>query len=362
MKNAIYLLIAICLIACTPKPENSSTNETQNTSIDQQSIRKIDVHTHYRYPRAYLPELFKKWNMQSVLVDVAKADSTGIRRSWEPYLAHAKTHPDLFYLCSSLIGVGIDDPDFAQKAIEQLNQEIEAGARMVKVWKNFGMVTKDTEGNFIQIDDERLKPIWKFLISKGVPVMAHIAEPIQAWRPLDPKNPHYWYYSNHPEYHAYNIPEIPSYETIIAARDNWIESNPELQILCAHLGSMSHDVDMVAERLDKYPNISVELGARFGDLAMQNSEKLSAFFKKYKDRIMFGSDYNNSAQEETLTESKLKEEQSSLEERYDILWKYLSSTDSMEVRRQQTKGLGLSKEILKKVYYQNTANFLKLSN
>lgn len=362
MKNTIYLLIAIFgLMGCKSKSEQKSLSDTRVVSIDKQTIRKIDVHSHYRYSREYLPSLYKKWNMQSVLVDVSKADSSGIIRSWDPYLVHAQAYPDLFFLCSSLIGSGIDAPDFAQQAIEQLSQEINSGARMVKVWKNFGMVTKDATGNFIQIDDSRLQPVWDFLKNKKIPVMAHIGEPVQAWRPLDdPNNPHFGYYKNNPQYHAFNIPEIPSYETIITARDRWIENNPDLKILCAHLGSMSHNVDMVAERLDKFPNMYVEIAARFGDLAKQDTEKVSAFFEKYQDRIMFGSDYGNSIPQDAMTNAELEEEKTNLDTRYDELWKYLSSTDSLVVRRQNTLGLGLPTDILQKVYFQNTANFLKL--
>ncbi|NHF57858.1 amidohydrolase family protein [Flavobacteriaceae bacterium TP-CH-4] len=361
MKNCIYVLIALIgLIACKSDPNKKSSEEAQTVPIDEQTLRKIDVHAHYRHARGYLPTLFNNWNMKAVLVDVAREDSTGVVRSWTPYLDLAQAQPDLFYLCSSLIGVGIDDPDFARKNIERLSQEIDAGAKMVKVWKNFGMVTKDASGNFIQIDDTRLQPIWDFLKDKGIPVMAHIAEPLQAWRPLDPTSPHYGYYKNNPQYHAYKIPEIPSYETIIAARDRWIENNPDLEILCAHIGSMSHDVDLVAERLDKFPNMQVELAARFGDLAKQDSEKVRRFFEKYQDRILFGSDYGNSEPADEMTPKELENEQKDLNASYERLWKYLSSSDSLELRGQQTVGLELPMDVLQKVYFQNTANFLSL--
>jgi predicted TIM-barrel fold metal-dependent hydrolase len=362
MKNSIYPFIAIfSLLACNPQSAQETTGESQDVPFDKMSIKKIDVHAHYRYSRSYIPELFQKWNMQAVLVDVSKAETEGISRSWDNYLELAQSQPDLFFLCSSLIGVGIDSPDYAQQEIDRLSREIDAGAKMVKVWKNFGMVTKDASGQYIQIDDPRLQPIWDFLTEKGIPVMAHIGEPVQAWRPLDdPTNPHYGYYQNNPEYHAYNFPEIPAYETIITARDNWIENNPDLQILCAHIGSMSHDVDMVAERLDKYPNMQVELAARFGDLARQDSEKVRAFIDKYQDRIMFGTDYGNSVPEDELTTVELNDEKESLDESYETLWQYLSGTDSLVVRRQSTVGLGLSTEILKKVYYQNISVFLEL--
>jgi len=232
MKNALLLLITLLgLVSCKSKSEEKPSSNPEPISMDIKAIKKIDAHSHYKHSREYLPELFDKWNMQSILVDVPIEDSTGIKRAWGDYLTHANQHPDLFFLCSSLIGIGIDSPNFSQENIERLDKEIDAGAKMVKVWKNFGMVTKDASGDFIQIDDVRLQPIWDFLRDKSIPVIAHIGEPVQAWRPLDnPNNPHFGYYTNNPQYHAYNLTEIPSYETIIAARDKWIESNPDLKI------------------------------------------------------------------------------------------------------------------------------------
>lgn len=362
MRAKIYLLAAIVgLIACKSETKKDTSGDFQKLVLEQHSIKKIDVHAHYKYERDYLPDFFKKWNMQGVLVDVALADTIGVKRSWNEYLAHTQAQPDLFFLCSSLIGVAIDKPDFAEKAIARLEHEILSGARMVKVWKNFGMVTQDASGKFIQIDDARLQPIWDFLKERNIPVMAHIGEPIQAWRPLDdPNNPHYGYYTEHPEYHAYQHPEIPSYETIISARDNWIANNPDLKILCAHMGSMSHDVAMVADRLDKFPNIYVEPAARFGDLVGQDSDKVRAFFEKYQDRILFGTDYGTSSPQEDKTEDELRKEEQTLDESYHRLWTYVSTKDSVAERGQKNIGLGLPVDVLKRFYYQNAAEFLKL--
>lgn len=362
MKNTIFFLIVIfSLMACKSKNEQKSSEEHQQTFIAQESVNKIDVHAHYKYERDYLAAFFKKWNMQGVLVDVSISDTVGVNRSWDEYVAHTKAQPDLFFLCSSLIGVGIDAPDFAEKQIQRIKEEIVAGALMVKVWKNFGMVTKDASGKFIQIDDARLQPIWDFLRARNIPVMAHIGEPVQAWRSLDdPNNPHYGYYMDHPEYHAYQHPEIPSYETIITARDNWIANNPELKILCAHMGSMSHDVTMVAERLDKFPNIYVEPAARFGDLVGQDSDKVRAFFEKYQDRIMFGTDYGTSRPQDGMTNDELKAEEQNLDASYQRLWTYVATKDSVAERGQKNIGLGLPINILNKFYHQNVIGFLKL--
>ena len=176
---------------------------------------------------------------------------------------------------------------------------------MVKVWKNFGMVTKNESGSFIQIDDQRLQPIRDFLVQAKIPVMSHIAEPKEAWLPLNPNVTHYGYYTNHPHYRAYNFPEMPTYETIIEGRNLWIAKNPNLQIMCAHLVSMPHDVDMVAERLDQFPNIVVKMGTRFRDLVRQDSRTVQAFFEKYQDRILFGSDYQNYADLNEISKEEL---------------------------------------------------------
>lgn len=355
----ILLVMLSCLYACQTTKKEQKQSDFRESGL--QSIRKIDVHAHYKYPREYLAEVFKDNNMQAVLVDVSKADSNGITRSWQAYKAQADQYPDLYFLCSSLIGVDIDDPLFAQKEIERLSMEIDEGAIMVKVWKNFGMVTQDASGSFIQIDDIRLQPIWDFLKERKIPVMAHIGEPVQAWRPLnDANNPHYGYYSEHPEYHAFQHPEIPSYETIIKARDQWIANNPDLRILGAHLGSMSHDVEMVAQRLERYPNLFVEPAARFGDLVGQDSDVVRAFFIKYQDRIMFGTDYGNSTTGKNLNDEVLKSEREALAEDYNRLWRYVSSNDSIFERGQKNVGLKLPERVLQKFYSQNAIDFLKL--
>lgn len=362
MKQLLLSIIAFTLLwGCRFGSEEKSATRVAEDTFQQETLKKIDVHAHFRDSRNYFPDFFGKWNMRAILVDVAIADSIGIHRSWDDYIKMAETYPELFWICSSLIGEGMDNPDFAQENIERLQSEIDAGAKMVKVWKNFGMVTKDASGKFIQIDDPRLQPIWDFLKEKEISVMAHIGEPVQAWRPLnDPNNPHYGYYREHPEYHAYKLPDIPKYETIIAARDRWIMNNPDLKILCAHFGSMSHDVEMIAERLDKFPNMYVESAARFGDMVGQDSKKVKAFFEKYQDRILFGTDFGNDTPQKEMSATAIEQEKEELNASYQTLWNYLSTADSVKIRGQQNVGLELPERVLKKVYYQNAVDFLKL--
>jgi len=358
LKFSIYLSLCL-LLSC------QTTEEATQSEALQESFSKIDIHAHYHYSRDSLIALFDQWRMKAVLVDVAHADSVARNKGWNAYVDHQRSFPDNYFLCTAFEGSQIDDPKFAENIIKRLKQEIAAGARMVKVWKNFGMVTQDSAGNFIQINDTRLQPIWDYLTEANIPVMAHIAEPIQAWRELEEGNPHYNYYKNNPQYHAYQHPEIPSWETIIDARDQWLAANPDLTVLGAHMGSMSHDVDLVAERLDRYPNFVVETAARFGDITGQDSEKVRAFFIKYQDRVLYGTDLGNSQPQEEQTDEEVQNFYQRLDKTFDIHWKYFSGKDSLHFDDPmpsfpvETVSLNLPDSVLKKFYNDNALRLLQ---
>ncbi|MGI9545408.1 MAG: amidohydrolase family protein [Cyclobacteriaceae bacterium] len=357
LKFSIFWCLSL-LIGCQTTQENTVSEALQ------ENFDKIDIHAHYRFSRDSLIPLFDQWKMKAVLVDVAHADTVQREIGWQAYVDHQLSQPDHFFLCSAFEGSQIEDPQFASKIIERFKREIANGARMVKVWKNFGMVTKDSAGNFIQINDPRLQPIWDYLTDAEIPVMAHIAEPIQAWRELEDGNPHYNYYKNNPQYHAYQHPEIPSWETIIDARDQWLEANPNLTVLGAHMGSMSHDVDLVAERLDRYPNLVVETAARFGDITGQDSEKVRAFFIKYQDRILYGTDLGTSQPQEELSTEEVQQFYQRLDKTFAIHWQYFSGGDSlyfddpMPSFPVQTVSLNLPDSVLRKFYYENALSLL----
>lgn len=353
-----YLLPLLFLLACADSPKSEAPIESPNDEF-----QRIDFHAHYRYDRDFLVPLLDEWNMKAVIIHVSLGEAEKDSARWNALVNQYQKYPNKFFLCSGFDGVGIDDPGYAERIINRLEKEIEAGATMVKVWKNFGMVTRDESGAFIQIDDGRLQPIWDFLAAAKIPVIAHIAEPLQAWRPLEEGNPHYNYYKNNPQYHAYQHPEIPQWEDIIAARDNWIDQNPDLTIIGAHMGSMSHDVDLVAERLDKFPNLYVETAARIGDLTRQDTEKMRAFFEKYQDRIMYGTDMgiNSPMTEENRNDPDQK---AYMEKMLSIHWEYFSGKDSLYYDSPMisfpinTKSLALPKDILKKFYYENAMKIL----
>ncbi|HEX7070532.1 MAG TPA: amidohydrolase family protein, partial [Rhodothermales bacterium] len=289
---------------------------------------RIDFHTHLFYDRPFLPGLMEEWGMRVGIINITgkKIFDESMDRRWKAMLAMKERYPERVFLCTSFDPEPIEEPGFADGVIAALERDLDAGAVMVKVWKDIGLDVRDRSGRYVMIDDEGFRPIWDFLAKRGIPVLAHIAEPRAAWLPLDRKSPHYAYYSTHPQYHLHTMPDTPAWEELIDARDRWVERNPGLTIIGAHFGSTEHDVTAVAERLDRYPNYYVDTAERFGDLIIQDGAAVRSFFLGYHERILYATDVIWDRPAAGLTDDELAAERASYQELLETHWNYLSGS------------------------------------
>ena len=122
----------------------------------------------------------------------------------------------------------------------------------------------------------------------------------------------------------------------------------------------AEDLNWVSEWLDKYPNTSVEIGARIGELGRQ-PRAARKFFDKYQDRILFGTDAvpNGVETPQQIFGDKL----------YEIYYRFLETEDEYfdyapanvpPQGRWRISGLGLPDKILRKVYHANAERILGL--
>ena len=191
--------------------------------------------------------------------------------------------------------------------------------------------------------------------------MGHLGEPKNCWLPIEEMtvNNDKGYYSDHPQYHMYKHPDLPSYEEQIAARDRMLGKNPNLIFMGAHLGSLEWSVDELAKRLDKFPNMSVDIAARIGQLFFQTKEdreKVRAFFIKYQDRILYATDLGDQGKQEPI------EKQSEMHKVWLRDWEYFTSENVMksELISGEFQGLHLPKGVIDKVYLKNAKKWLKM--
>ena len=108
--------------------------------------------------------------------------------------------------------------------------------------------------------------------------------------------------------------------------------HPKTVFVGAHFASMTLDLSGLAERLDRYPNLHVECGARLRMLGRLNPKAVRDFFTKYQDRILFGTDIGGiAAGRKTKTSNVLEYPPD------DPDWNRIDLKDAAAVRRWQDR-------------------------
>jgi len=163
----------------------------------------------------------------------------------------------------------------------------------------------------------------------------------------------------HPDEHMYLHPERPSYEDYINARDRMLEKHPDLIFIGAHLGSLEWSVDELAKRLDKFPNMSVDMAERVSHLQYQTLtewQKVHDFFIKYQDRLLYGTDLRSSAMD--IVNKGIKDPEGIKKHAHEVWmrhWIFFTDDQMMRVPKVEGefKGLKLPREVVDKIYRTN---------
>jgi predicted TIM-barrel fold metal-dependent hydrolase len=215
----------------------------------------------------------------------------------------------------------------------------------------------------VKVDDPRFDPMWEACAAHNLPVAIHVADPEAFFLPIDCTNERWDELGHHPDWSFYGR-DFPSFQEIMEARDRLYARHPKTQFLSLHLGHDAENLAFVGESLDRFPNMTVELGARIGELGRQ-PRTAARFFDKYQDRILFGTDA-------VPPPAGLRTpQQVFLDELYEIYYRFLETEDDYfdyapapvpPQGRWRIYGLGLSEQILKKVYLDNAVRLLGLDS
>jgi predicted TIM-barrel fold metal-dependent hydrolase len=181
----------------------------------------------------------------------------------------------------------LHEPGFFSRSVERLERLVERGACGIKLWKDLGLQLKDSGGKLLRIDDERLAPLFEKARELNVPVMFHTADPDAFFLPIDRFNERYEELAAHPDWSFYG--SLYSKRELLDQRDRVFARHPKTTFVAAHVAESSENLGYVREMLDRYPNVSVDIGARTAELGRQ-PYRARQFFIDYADRILFGTD------------------------------------------------------------------------
>jgi len=346
-----FFIIPLFFISC---------DESRFYTIDDfDKVEKIDAHFHIYTSENVSVEQAQKDNFKLFSINTYSGGCERVAESHQWKKAIKQAFPADFEFSATFCLDGWDDPAWVENTITWIDQCVSDGAKSVKVWKNIGMEFRNKDSVLIMIDDPQFDPVFKHLAEKGIPLVAHLGEPKNCWLPFEEmttKNDSN-YFSNNPQYHMYLHPEFPSYEEQMAARDRMLDKNPELVFIGCHLASLEWSVEELSKFLDRYPNAAVDMAARMGQLFYQtreNHEQVRNFFIKYQDRLLYGTDIidygkNKETFQDNMHQTWLRD------------WEYLVSDNIMtsSLIDGEFRGLKLPKEVVDKIYAQNTKKWYK---
>lgn len=242
-----------------------------------------------------------------------------------------------------LRGVG---PGWAARAVAQLESDVRAGAIGIgEIGKGFGLTTRKADGTRLAIDDRELDPVWQAAARLGLPVFIHTADPPEFFKPIDVRNERWLELSLFADRRYGPDRGVPSFEQLMAERDNLFRRHPETTFVAAHMGWHTNDLGRLGRMLDQMPNVHVELGAVLYDIGRQ-PRAAREFFVTYQDRILFGKDAFQP-------------------DEYPYYWRVFETNDDyFDYYRPyhafwKLYGVDLPDPVLKKVYYQNALRITK---
>jgi predicted TIM-barrel fold metal-dependent hydrolase len=313
-------------------------------SVDRAKYYVIDVHNHVNdamridehMPPARVIEVMNNTNVKTVVI------LTGM---WGDKLQQVidemvKPYPGRFIVFAQIDWSKIDDPNFSQEMVAQLDDAVARGARGLKQLKDLGLTDRDKSGKLVAVDDPRLDPIWEECGRLGIPVSIHTTDPEAFFHPVDNTNERYEELIEHPDWSFYGA-QFPSKESILAARDRMFAKHPHTTFVALHMANWPENLDYVSRLLDTLPNVMVEFGAREAELGRQ-PRRAREFFIKYQDRIMFGTD---NGMDEAMYRNHFRWLETADE--YFDYWGYPGQG------RWKIYGMELPDPVLEKIYHKN---------
>ena len=232
----------------------------------------------------------------------------------------------------------IDDENFKRNTTLLINDAVNQGAIGLKVYKNLGLNLRDSKGQRVPVDDERLSFIWEECAKLNIPVLIHSGEPKAFFDPIDKFNER-WLHAREKPNSFRSSDQYPAFDKVMLEQHNMFRKHSKTTFINAHFGWYANDLSKLSKILDELQNVSVEFGAVINELGRQ-PRAAKKFFIEYQDRILFGKDIYK-------------------KDEYYIYFRVLETSDEyIQYYRKRhglwrLYGMGLPDDVLKKIYYEN---------
>ena len=240
---------------------------------------------------------------------------------------------------SYAFGCLLPDRDYAKQAEELMNSGFD-GIKLLRggkpnYYKDFPYL----------YDHEIYADFFALAEEKQIPIIMHNNDPAYSWdiskapaRAIKMG----WVYDD----------SVPSHERYFQVVDNILERHPKLRIALAHMGFYSENIDKAFELMEKYPNLYMDMTPAlniYKELSLIH-DSAEEFFRKYNNRVFFGTDATNYLVGEARDYNDTKNEITSY---------FFSGGEYREFGHRKIHPISLSDEMLENIYYNSAMRFIK---
>lgn len=263
---------------------------------------------------------------------------------------------------------GWDEPDFAERAVKQIEEGHRLGAAGFKEYKRLGLTVRDRAGKAVKIDDPKLDPMWRRCGELNMPVSIHVGDPKAFWEPYNPQNERWKELGDHPNWWFGDTNKYLPRMELLEALNRVIARHPKTTFVCVHFANNAEDLEWVDQSLSRYPNMMADLAARIPEIGRHPPDKVRRLFENHQDRILFATDFmvynklilGSSGNEPPPTDADA-------EVFFTKHWRWLETHDQNWPHMTPIQGdwpissIGLPAPVLRKIYFDNARKVLARS-
>jgi predicted TIM-barrel fold metal-dependent hydrolase len=312
------------------------------TFIEKAAFPVFDAHAHnYAKNESELAQWIKNMDECGISKSVVLTEASG--KVFDSICNLYSAHSDRFQLWCGFDYTGYDKPGYGPEAVRELERCHKLGAKGVGEEGDKGLglfFNEPVKAWGMHFDDPRMKPLFEKCAELNMPISIHVADPIWMYEKMDSTNDGLM---NAQEWRIdMTKPGIIGFDALVQTLENAVRDNPKTIFIACHFVNLNHDLEKLGDLLGKYPNLYADISARYAESATI-PRNMKVFYEKYQDKLLYGTDmgFNTSM--------------------YRITFRVLESSDEHFYEIGQfgyhwaLNGFGLSKDVLKKIYYDNAA-------
>lgn len=315
------------------------------TQVNRAAFPVIDIHSH---DYAETDEEIAQWikNMDACGIEKTIILSMTACAKFDSIVQKYAKYGERFEIWCGFDYTGYDKPGFGPAAVQELERCYKMGAKGVGELGDKGLgayYSEPVKAWGMHFDDVRMKPLYEKCAELNLPINIHVADPIWMYEKTDSTNDGLM---NAQKWQIdMNKPGIIGFDALIQSLENTVKDNPKTTFIACHFANLIHNITRLGEMFDKYPNLYADISARFAESAAI-PRTMQAFYEKYQDRLMYGTDYG---MDTSMYRNSFRILETNDEHFYDFsLFNY----------HWALSGFGLQRKVLKKLYHDNAVRIL----